>query len=128
VMLVTGHARSGGSPPDWAALGRAAADGLTMVIYMGVAQAAAIREGLLRSLPADTPAAVVQHASLPQERRVLTTLHALCDTLHASSLGSPAVLIVGDVLRAVPATIGVPCSRASDDSPPRTAAFAPAAG
>ena len=40
VMLVTGHAREGGAAPDWAVLGAAAAQGLTLVVYMGMARLA----------------------------------------------------------------------------------------
>ena len=69
------------------------------MIYMGVAQAATLRAGLLCALPAATPAAIVERASLPSERRVVTTLAHLVETIERESLGSPAVLIVGDVLR-----------------------------
>jgi len=42
---------------------------------------------------------VVQHASLPQQRRVLTTLGELGATIEREGLGSPAIIIVGDVLQ-----------------------------
>jgi uroporphyrin-III C-methyltransferase len=99
VIFVTGHAREGGVELDWATLGAAAAQGLTLVIYMGVAQAERLQAGLLRTLPAHTPAAAVQHASLPQQRQVVTTLGELPATLREQGIGSPAILIVGDVLR-----------------------------
>ncbi|UUX97632.1 uroporphyrinogen-III C-methyltransferase [Aquabacterium sp. J223] len=98
VILVTGHAREGGQPPDWAALGHAAAQGLTLVVYMGIAQLPALSAGLLQALPGDTPAAAVQHATLPQQRQVVATLGTLPAAVTAAGLGSPAVLIVGDVL------------------------------
>ncbi|HEX6363918.1 MAG TPA: uroporphyrinogen-III C-methyltransferase, partial [Albitalea sp.] len=98
VMLVTGHAREGGPPLDWATLGAAAGQGLTLVIYMGVAQAARLQAGLLQALPATTPVAVVQHASLPQQREVVTTLGDLVDAIEREGLGSPAVIVVGDVV------------------------------
>ncbi|MDE2456047.1 MAG: uroporphyrinogen-III C-methyltransferase, partial [Burkholderiales bacterium] len=37
VMLVTGHSQPGSAGPDWDALAAAAAAGVTLVIYMGVA-------------------------------------------------------------------------------------------
>jgi uroporphyrin-III C-methyltransferase len=40
----------------------------------------------------------VQHASLPQQRHVVTRLDRLADTLRDEGIGSPAILIVGDVL------------------------------
>lgn len=99
VMLVTGHAKDDGAALDWRVLGAAAAQGLTLVIYMGVSQAARLQAGLLDALPAATPLAIVQHASTAQQRSALTTLGGLLDTLAREGLGSPAVLIVGDVLR-----------------------------
>ena len=56
------------------ALGAAAALGLTLIVYMGVQRLAHIQAGLLTALGADTPAALVQHASTAQERRLVTTL------------------------------------------------------
>jgi uroporphyrin-III C-methyltransferase len=101
VLLITGHARAGGEAPDWITIGAAAAQGLTIVVYMGVAQAAAIQAGLLAALPPATPAAIVERASLPGQRSVATRLGDLVATLEREALGSPAVLIVGDVLHGV---------------------------
>jgi uroporphyrin-III C-methyltransferase len=99
VMLVTGHAKEGGVAPHWPTLGAAAAQGLTLVVYMGVAQLESICAGLAGALPAHTPAALVQAASTAQERRLLSTLGALVADARAAGIGSPAVLIIGDVLR-----------------------------
>jgi uroporphyrin-III C-methyltransferase len=98
VMLVTGHAREGGSAPHWPTLGAAAAQGLTLVIYMGVSQLDAIAAGLAAALPARTPAALVQAASTDRERRLVSTLGAIAADALGARIGSPAVLIVGDVL------------------------------
>lgn len=107
VMLVTGHPRAGGHGPDWAALGvTAAAQSLTLVIYMGMARLATLQQGLLSSLPSATPAAIVQHAGTPGARRAITTLGELAACAGRHGLGSPAIVIVGDVLRA--ADLGVP--------------------
>lgn len=100
VIFVTGHAKDDASRVDWSRLAQAAALGFTLVIYMGIAQAGEIEQGLLAGLPAHTPVAVVQHASLPNERRVCATLGTLCATLAHEGIGSPAVILVGDVLRA----------------------------
>jgi len=105
VMLVTGHARAGGEGPHWPTLAAAAAHGLTLVVYMGVARLRELQHGLLQGLPAHTPAAVVQHAALPNERRVVTTLAALVDDVEHAGLGSPAIIIVGDVLKGLAATV-----------------------
>lgn len=106
VMFVTGHAREGGSGPDWAVLGAAAAQGITLVVYMGVAQLDRLQAGLLAALPAATPAAVVQHATLPQQRHVVATLGTLAAAVAAAGLGSPSIIVVGEVLRGLAALAG----------------------
>jgi len=99
VILVTGHAHGDDGALHWPTLAAAAAQGLTLVIYMGVSTLAALRDGLLQALPGDTPAAVVQHASLPQQRHALATLATLAATVEREGLGSPAIIVIGDVLR-----------------------------
>ena len=99
VVFLTGHAQPGKLATDWAALATAAAQArLTLVIYMGVTGSQHIQDELLQGLPAHTPAAIVQHASLPQQRLAVTTLGALAHTVAEQGLGSPAVLVIGDVL------------------------------
>jgi uroporphyrin-III C-methyltransferase len=104
VVFVTGHARTGAGahedPTDWRGLAATAHNAhLTLVIYMGVAGAAHIQRELLQGLPASTPVAVVQHASLPQQRHVTTTLERLSVAMDDAGLGSPAVIVVGNVLQ-----------------------------
>ena len=101
VILVTGHARGDGGALDWPALAAAASRGLTLVIYMGVTAIDALQQGLLCGLPAATPAAVVQHASLAHQREWLCTLATLAETVHREAVGSPAIVIVGNVLQGV---------------------------
>lgn len=108
VVFMTGHAKTGHAadenPTDWRALAKTAHDArLTLVIYMGVAGAAHIQRELLNGLPADTPVAVIQHASLPQQRHIATTLARLHADVAAAGLTSPAVIVVGDVLRGLAA-------------------------
>lgn len=100
VALVTGHAKDGGAGPDWAALARS---GLTLVVYMGVARVetlvAAMTDG---GLAPETPVAVVSAAHTPQQRHALTTLAELTATIRDQALSSPALLVVGDVVRVCP--------------------------
>jgi len=103
VLLVTGHAGAGQSDLHWPTLAAAAAQGLTLVVYMGVQRLALIQASLLGSLKADTPAALVQHASTSQEQRLLSTLGQLNADAEQAGIGSPAILIVGDVLKGVAA-------------------------
>ena len=99
VMFVTGHARGESNALHWPTLAACAAQGITLVIYMGIATIEALQAGLLQGLAAHTPVAVVQHASLPQQRHVVTTLGGLAEAVRREQLGSPAIIVVGDVLR-----------------------------
>ena len=99
VVLVTGHNRPGESATDWAALGCAVETcQLTLVIYMGLAGIADIQSGLLKALPSATPAAVIQHASLPQQNAVTCNLATLSQTIREHALHSPAIIVVGNVV------------------------------
>lgn len=99
VVFVTGHAKPGDSGTDWPALAATARDAkLTLVIYMGVSGSQQIQTELLTGLPAHTPVAVIQHATLPQQRHAVTTLEQLRATIEREGLGSPAVIVVGDVV------------------------------
>lgn len=100
VVFVTGHLKSGHSALDWAALGEAVAkQHLTLVVYMGVRTLSTIAEGLQVGLPADTPVAVVQHATWAEQRHVACTLAELTGAVARQGLGSPAVLVIGEVTR-----------------------------
>ncbi|MCB1989174.1 MAG: uroporphyrinogen-III C-methyltransferase, partial [Burkholderiaceae bacterium] len=104
VLFITGHARPGAAGPDWALLARTAQQArLTLVIYMGVSGARTIQDGLLLGLSADTPVAVVQHASLPQQRHATGRLEQLANTIAQHGLGSPSVIVVGEVVRGLAA-------------------------
>jgi uncharacterized iron-regulated membrane protein len=48
---------------------------------MGVSGASGIQDQLLTALPADTPVAIVQHASLPSQRHAVATLATLAATI-----------------------------------------------
>ena len=104
VVFITGHAKPGDAGTDWRALAATAHNArLTLVIYMGVSSAEQIEEGLLAGLPAATPLAVIQHATLPQQRHAVSTLGDLRGCLRREGLGSPAVIVVGEVLRGLAA-------------------------
>lgn len=100
VVFVTGHAKPGDSGTDWRALSTTARQArLTLVIYMGVSGAAGIQAGLLHGLPAGTPVAIIQNASLPQQRHAACTLAQLQTTIEREQLASPSIIVVGDVLQ-----------------------------
>jgi uroporphyrin-III C-methyltransferase len=94
VTFVTAHTEDHGEP-DWAAL---AATRTTLAIYMGMRRIASIASALLASLPADTPAAVVQWAGSVDERRLLTRLDRLAADATSAGFASPAVILVGSAI------------------------------
>ena len=101
VVFVTGHAKPEDSGTDWRQLAATARDAkLTLVIYMGVSGADKIQNELLTGLPADTPVAIIENASLPQQRQALTRLDRLTFTLKETGLKSPSILVVGNVVQA----------------------------
>jgi len=109
VVFITGHARPGSDGTDWRALAATARDArLTLVIYMGVSGAARIQQELLTGLPPSTPVAVIQRASLPDQRHAVTTLGEMATTIAREELQSPSVIVVGDVVRGVAVASSTP--------------------
>jgi uroporphyrin-III C-methyltransferase len=107
VIFVTGHAKPGDGI-NFAELAHTAHKArLTLVIYMGVSGATHIQSELLQGLPSHTPVAIIQNASLPEQRHAITTLAALCETIEREQLASPSVIVVGDVLQGL-ATVAQP--------------------
>jgi uroporphyrin-III C-methyltransferase len=91
--VVTGHCL-GEDRVDWAALARID----TLVVLMGAARLEEIAEILLRYRPADHPVAVVERGTLPESRVWTGTLAELAAG-EAMEIGSPATLVVGEVVR-----------------------------
>lgn len=92
VAIVTGHSLVGG--PATIPM----AD--TIVVLMGLANAAAIRDQLLATgLDPRTPAAVVQWGTCDRERVAVTTLAELPDCIARDGLAAPATIVIGDVVR-----------------------------
>ncbi|CTP87750.1 uroporphyrinogen-III C-methyltransferase [Xanthomonas graminis] len=95
LRLVTAHCKESFDTLDWTAL---AQERQTLAVYMGVAGLDTVRERLLRAgRAADTPFALVENGSRPQQRVVVGTLADLPDTARAHQVGAPALLILGEV-------------------------------
>lgn len=97
VTLVTAHTQDDSSL-NWSAL---AQSGTTLVVYMGVAKLADIREGLLAGGMNDAmPVAMIENASLPHQRECRSTLGQMQTDARAFELKSPAILVIGEVAAA----------------------------
>lgn len=93
VRLVTGHLKTGGEL-DWHNL---AAEKQTLVFYMGLNQATAIQENLIRhGMAADMPVALVENGTSVKQRVVNGELNKLGEL--ATQVASPALIIVGRVV------------------------------
>ena len=96
VTFLTGHARDDAAP-DWKAL---RAGGTTLVIYMGMKRVAALVAGMLDAgFPGNTPACAIQNGTLEGQREIVTTLSELPAAAAGARLGSPAILVIGEVVR-----------------------------
>ncbi len=98
LTFVTAHARADEALDlDWAAL--ADPQG-TLAIYMGKAAAEEVSRALLaHGLPADTPVAIVENASLPNEQVLTTRLDLLPLAARACAGTGPALLLIGAAMR-----------------------------
>ena len=94
--VVSAHLPPGdpGSTVDWDALARL---GGTLVLMMSVGRLPAACAALLAGgRSADTPVAVVQEATLPTQRTVVTTLGKV--EHDAADVRAPAVVVIGEVV------------------------------
>jgi uroporphyrinogen III methyltransferase / synthase len=98
VAFVTGHEQPDKEGAlDWSALARFPG---TLVIYMGLSRLDKTVQALVAHGKAgDTPAAAVQLATTGSQRAVESRLDKLAEAVRAAGLTSPAVMIIGDVVR-----------------------------
>ena len=98
VTFITGHRKAGGELAlDWEQLARPAQ---TVVFYMGLKQLPLISRSLqLHGAPAERPAAIVENGTERGQRVVSGTLATLPALAEQAGIGSPALIIVGEVVR-----------------------------
>lgn len=97
LVLATGHTRDErGLDMDWPMLARPRQ---TVVLYMGVNNLPQIcRQLIAHGLQADTPAALVEKATLPDERCITGTLADLPQLALTHGVKPPALIMVGGVV------------------------------
>lgn len=97
VQFVTGHCRPDGSEPDWHSMSR---QHQTLVIYMGLMKSAHIQQQLINAgRDATTPVAIIENGSRREQRIVTGTLENLAQLIEQHQLSSPALLVIGEVVR-----------------------------
>ena len=95
VHLLTGHGKESMDAMDWPAL---AQDHQTMAIYMGVARLEEFTQRLLEhGRRPDTPFAIIENGTLPQQRVISGVLHELPARAKEHAIHPPALLIIGEV-------------------------------
>ncbi|HTB64196.1 MAG TPA: uroporphyrinogen-III C-methyltransferase [Opitutales bacterium] len=79
--------------------------GGTLCLYMAMGQLERITGELLSGgLAADTPVAVVQWATTPQQKTLFSTLGKIVQDTTQAGLGAPAVVIIGAAVKAADST------------------------
>ena len=98
LTFVTAHARAGEKLTlDW---DRLADPDATLAIYMGKAAADEIAAALLSAgLPGDLPIALVENASLPEERIFFSRLDLLALSARTALGDGPAIILAGHALK-----------------------------
>ena len=74
----------------------------TLVVLMPLANLEGITRAMLSVLPPERPAAVISAATTPEQRVVRTRLDRIADSTLAEAIEGPALLIVGEVVEALP--------------------------
>jgi len=110
VTFVTGHTKDG-VEPDWAALART---GTTLVIYMGLKRLPQIALCLVAAgLKPEMPACAIENGTLRNQREVVSTLRELAKDVQKKGIASPAIIVIGDVVRYARIASALPVRRAA---------------
>lgn len=92
--VVTGTTKAGQLSND---LQLAAQSSATVVILMGMHKLAEITNLFIQVGKADTPAAIIQNGTTPDERVVLGRVSDIVEKVEAEHVGNPAVIVIGEV-------------------------------
>jgi uroporphyrinogen III methyltransferase/synthase len=98
LTIVTGHEEPGKDCPlDWEAIARL---GGTLVVLMGVSRLEKNVSALIAGGKSpNTPAAIVEKGGWPDQRLVTGKLGEIAEKARVANVESPAILVVGDVVR-----------------------------
>lgn len=94
IWVVTGTKKDGALPKD---LRLAMQSNATVVIYMGMKQLPLIAQTYVEAGKGDMPAAIIQHASLPQQKSVKGPIGELPRLADEQGLTYPSIIIIGQV-------------------------------
>ena len=94
VWIITGTKKDGTLSAD---LKLAMQSNATVVIYMGMKQIASIAETYILEGKGEMPAAIIQHASLPQQKSVKGLVKDLPQMAAKDQFTHPSIIIIGEV-------------------------------
>ncbi len=95
-VFVTGHGKDGKIDLDWAALIKPRQ---TVTIYMGLGNLEPLTEAFLdNGASPDLPAAIVDNATRPNQRVIVSRLGSLARDARAADLKGPSIVILGTVV------------------------------
>ncbi len=105
LVLTTGHLQENRQVNlDWPMLARPEQ---TVIIYMGLGTLPIICEQLVaHGLPASTPAALIERATLPEQRCITGTLRDLPAIAQSAELKPPTLIMIGEVVSLHPVLAG----------------------
>jgi siroheme synthase len=84
-----------------------AESGGTLAVYMGARTLRRVADALLDAgMAAGTPAAAVESASQPEERRILGTLGTIAGAVAAARVEGPTLVLIGPVVAFAGAAAG----------------------
>lgn len=103
LQFVTGHCKNSDGVqgakahgPNWKSLATARQ---TLVVYMGILRSKDIKQQLINHGRApETPVAIVEKGTRPDQRVVIGTLNQLDELVNQHKIGSPALVIIGEVV------------------------------
>lgn len=107
VWAITGTKKDGSLSSD---LQLAIKSKATVVIYMGMKKLMEIATAYITSGKGDIPAAVIQHASLIEQKHLICKVKDLPYASFTAGLSNPAIIIIGNVVKAAEQTHTNPLS------------------
>ncbi|HEY7245615.1 MAG TPA: uroporphyrinogen-III C-methyltransferase [Xanthobacteraceae bacterium] len=97
VILAAGHQGGENDGYDWGPLART---GEPIVLYMVMHNLERVADALIAAgRDAKTPAAIIAAATTPAERTIVSTLECMAADARENGLESPAVVVVGEIVR-----------------------------
>jgi uroporphyrin-III C-methyltransferase len=98
VILVTGQYAAGAEHGlEWGALARTR---MPIILYMGMGRLAEIAAALTANgASPELPVAIIQSATTPEQRVLVSTLAHVAEEAEAAGFGSPSIIAIGEMVR-----------------------------